>query len=203
MLPDIGAGELLLIGIVALVVVGPKDLPMLMRRLGQFTARLRGMAAEFRASFDEMGRQSELDELRREVEALRSGRTLDDELGRTDAQSVMREIETGLSSGEMQVHPPMGNPYAGSQSLSEPEPAATTTEPAAKPAPKSAPKSAPGTKSEPGAAKTPAAKPAKAKTSASGAAAPKASRKTASSSAAAKAPTKPRASRAKPAGDKA
>ncbi|MDX5329667.1 MAG: twin-arginine translocase TatA/TatE family subunit, partial [Caulobacteraceae bacterium] len=41
MLPDIGAGELLLIGIVALVVVGPKDLPVLMRRLGQFTARLR------------------------------------------------------------------------------------------------------------------------------------------------------------------
>lgn len=194
MLPDIGAGELLLIGIVALVVVGPKDLPMLMRRLGQFTARLRGMAAEFRASFDEMGRQSELDELRREVEALRSGKVLDDELGRTDAQSVMREIETGLSSGEMQVHPPMGNPYAGSQSLSEPEPATPTPETAAKPEPT--------TTSE-----APAAKPAKAKTPASGAAALKAPRKTASSSAAkapaSKAPAKPRASRAKPAGDKA
>jgi len=170
MLPDIGAGELLLIGIVALVVVGPKDLPMLMRRLGQFTARLRGMAAEFRASFDEMGRQSELDELRREVEALRSGKTLDDELGRTDARSVMREIETGLSSGEMQVHPPMGNPYAGSQSLNEPEPAAPTTEPAAKPEP-------------PAKSAAPAAKPAKAKTQASGAAASKAPRKAASSSA--------------------
>ncbi|WP_300573731.1 Sec-independent protein translocase protein TatB [Phenylobacterium sp.] len=196
MLPDIGAGELLLIGIVALVVVGPKDLPMLMRRLGQFTARLRGMAAEFRASFDEMGRQSELDELRREVEALRSGKTLDDELGRTDAQSVMREIETGLSNGEMQVHPPMGNPYAGSQSLSEPEP-----EPGA-PTPETAAKPEPTTTSE-----APAAKPAKAKTPASGAAAPKAPRKTASSSAAKasspKAPAKPRASRAKPAGDKA
>jgi len=193
MLPDIGAGELLLIGIVALVVVGPKDLPMLMRRLGQFTARLRGMAAEFRASFDEMGRQSELDELRREVEALRSGKTLDDELGRTDAQSVMREIETGLSNGEMQVHPPMGHPYAGSQSLSEPEPAAPVTEPAAKPAPKP----------EPDTAKTAAPEPARAKTpAASGAAAPKAPRKTASSSDD-KAPAKPRASRAKPAGDKA
>jgi sec-independent protein translocase protein TatB len=189
MLPDIGAGELLLIGIVALVVVGPKDLPLLMRRLGQFTARLRGMAAEFRASFDEMGRQSELDELRREVEALRSGKVLDDELGRTDAQSVMREIETGLSNGEMQVHPPMGNPYAGSQSLSEPEPAAT--EPAAKPAPKP----------EPDSAKTSAAKPAKAKAPTSGAALPKAPRKTASS--AGPKAAKPRASRAKPAGDKA
>lgn len=124
MLPDIGAGELLLIGIVALVVVGPKDLPVLMRRLGQFTARLRGMAAEFRASFDEMGRQSELDELRREVEALRSGRALDEEMGRTDAQAVMREIETGLAQGDIQMHPPMGNPYAEPQSLAaEPSPA--------------------------------------------------------------------------------
>ncbi|MDP1618626.1 Sec-independent protein translocase protein TatB [Phenylobacterium sp.] len=196
MLPDIGAGELLLIGIVALVVVGPKDLPMLMRRLGQFTARLRGMAAEFRASFDEMGRQSELDELRREVEALRSGKVLDEELGRTDAQSVMREIETGLSNGGMQVHPPMGNPYAGSQSLSDPEPAAPTPE-----APKPAPPS------EPSAAKTAVAKPAKAKAEPSSAAAPKAPRKAASSSTAKattpKAPAKPRASRAKPAGDKA
>lgn len=122
MLPDIGAGELLLIAIVALVVVGPKDLPMLLRRLGQFTARLRGMAAEFRASFDEMGRQSELDDLRKEVEALRSGRLLDDEMGRSDAQAVMREIETGLSQGDIQLHPSMSNPYAGSQSLAEPDP---------------------------------------------------------------------------------
>ena len=140
MLPDIGAGELLLIGIVALVVVGPKDLPMLMRRLGQFTARLRGMAAEFRASFDEMGRQSELDELRREVEALRSGRLADEELGRADAQAVMREIESGLARGDMQMHP-----YAASQSLSQPEgPAATEA-----PSPTSAPESATKPASEP------------------------------------------------------
>jgi len=125
MLPDIGAGELLLIAIVALVVVGPKDLPMLLRRLGQFTSRLRGMAAEFRASFDEMGRQSELDDLRKEVEALRSGRLLNEEMGRTDAQAVMREIETGLSQGDIQLHPSLSNPYAAAQSLAEPEPVPT------------------------------------------------------------------------------
>ncbi|MFT4936253.1 MAG: sec-independent protein translocase protein TatB [Pseudoalteromonas distincta] len=181
MLPDIGAGELLLIGIVALVVVGPKDLPMLMRRLGQFTARLRGMAAEFRASFDEMGRQSELDELRKEVEALRSGKMLDDEMGRTDAQSVMREIETGLSQGDIQMHPPMGAPYAGSQSLADPEPAPSA---AADPAPAAAS----ATEAPPKAARPRAAK-AEGPTSD-------------------KAPPKPRASRAKPAaakpaGDKA
>lgn len=180
MLPDIGAGELLLIGIVALVVVGPKDLPMLMRRLGQFTARLRGMAAEFRASFDEMGRQSELDELRKEVEALRSGKMLDDEMGRTDAQAVMREIESGLAHGDIQMHPPMSAPYVGSQSLADPgltEEVAKVT--AAEPSTSPATPKAPRAKAAPKAEGTDA-----------------------------KAPPKPRASRAKaanakPAGDKA
>ena len=68
-----GAFEMLLIGAIALIVVGPKDLPMLMRKVGQFTAKMRGLAAEFRSSFDEMARQSELDELRKEVEAMRTG----------------------------------------------------------------------------------------------------------------------------------
>ena len=74
MLPEAGAFELIFLAAVALIVVGPKDLPVLLRKIGQFLARMRGMAAEFRASFDEMARQSELDELRREVEALRTAR---------------------------------------------------------------------------------------------------------------------------------
>ena len=53
--------------------VGPKDLPLLLRKLGQWMAKARGMANEFRSSFDEMARQSELDELRKEVQALRTG----------------------------------------------------------------------------------------------------------------------------------
>jgi sec-independent protein translocase protein TatB len=69
--------DLLIVGAVALIVVGPKDLPILMRKAGQFMARIRGMAAEFRASFDELARQSELDELRKEVDALRTARPLD------------------------------------------------------------------------------------------------------------------------------
>src|SRR3954467_12471435 len=71
MLPDIGGTELLVIAAVALIVVGPKDLPVRRRKLGKFIGRMRGMANEFRASFDEMARQSELDELRKEVEAMR------------------------------------------------------------------------------------------------------------------------------------
>ena len=77
MFPEGRLLDFVIVGAVALIVVGPKDLPMLMRKVGQFMARVRGMAAEFRACFDELARQSELDELRREVEALRTARPLD------------------------------------------------------------------------------------------------------------------------------
>lgn len=65
--------EMLVVFAIGLMVLGPKDLPVVMRKIGQFVAKMRGMAAEFRASFDELARQSELDELRKEVEALRTG----------------------------------------------------------------------------------------------------------------------------------
>ncbi len=75
MFPEGRIVDFLIVAVVALIVVGPQDLPRLMRVVGQFTAKLRAMAAEFRASFDEMARQSELDELRREVAALKNGPT--------------------------------------------------------------------------------------------------------------------------------
>jgi sec-independent protein translocase protein TatB len=70
-LPSLGFQEIVVLAILALVVVGPKDLPLLLRKLGRWTARLRGMANEFRSGFDELARQAELDELRKEVDALR------------------------------------------------------------------------------------------------------------------------------------
>ena len=69
---DIAWSELFVILIVALVVVGPKDLPRLMRTAGQWAGRARSMADQFRRSFDEMARQSELDELRAQVNKLQS-----------------------------------------------------------------------------------------------------------------------------------
>ena len=54
MLPEVGGTELIVIAIVALIVVGPKDLPLMLRKIGQFVGKLRGMASEFRASFDEI-----------------------------------------------------------------------------------------------------------------------------------------------------
>jgi sec-independent protein translocase protein TatB len=73
MFPEGRIFDFLIVGVVALIVVGPKDLPILMRKVGQFMAKVRGITAQFRASFDEMARHAELDELRREVDALRTG----------------------------------------------------------------------------------------------------------------------------------
>jgi len=111
MLPDIGGTELLVIAAVALIVVGPKDLPALLRKLGQFVGRMRGMASEFRASFDEMARQSELDELRREVQAMRSGQfTNPTPAADPHVDQVFADIDASLSSGATQMHP-----YAGAE----------------------------------------------------------------------------------------
>ncbi len=65
---DIAWSELALIAAVALIVIGPKDLPRVMRNLGQWTRRARGMAAEFQRNLDDMMREAELDEIRKEVE---------------------------------------------------------------------------------------------------------------------------------------
>ena len=55
---DIGWSELLVIGIVALIVVGPKDLPVMFKTLGRFTARARGMAREFQRAMDQAANDS-------------------------------------------------------------------------------------------------------------------------------------------------
>src|SRR5580692_6412542 len=75
---DLSWSHILILLIVALVVVGPKDLPKMMRTVGRWVGKARAMADQFRKSFDEMARQSELDELRAEIEALRAHRPLAD-----------------------------------------------------------------------------------------------------------------------------
>jgi sec-independent protein translocase protein TatB len=78
---DLSWSHILIFLIVALVVVGPKDLPKLMRMVGNWVAKAKAMAGEFRKGFDEMARQSELDELREEIESLRKQRPLADLAG--------------------------------------------------------------------------------------------------------------------------
>jgi sec-independent protein translocase protein TatB len=123
MLPEIGATELIVIAAVALIVVGPKDLPVLMRKVGRFMARMRGMAAEFRSSFDEMARQSELDELRNEVEALRQGKFMQPVV--SDLDDSFRSLDADLRPNSVMsgAYEPEPEPYADPAIDPEPEPA--------------------------------------------------------------------------------
>lgn len=98
---DLSWSEILIVMIVALVVVGPKDLPRLMHMLGRWIAKARAMATEFRNSFDEMARQAELDELRKEIAALRAERPL-----ASVDQSLNQSIEHGILPAEP---PPPGS----------------------------------------------------------------------------------------------
>jgi sec-independent protein translocase protein TatB len=178
MLPEIGATELLVIAVVALIVVGPKDLPLMLRKLGQFMAKLRGMASEFRASFDEMARQSELDELRKEVEAMRRGQVADfaaQDASNAQVQQVFDEIGDSLNGSGVQFHPPMSHQY--DTPTAEPITVAETPKPKIR-KPKAATAAATKTPAAPrkapakaAAAKTAAAKPsaAKSKTAKAGA----------------------------------
>lgn len=68
---DIGWTEMALIAVVAVIVIGPKELPKVMRELGTWVARARGMSRVFMDQLEEMSRQSGLDEVRKEAEALR------------------------------------------------------------------------------------------------------------------------------------
>lgn len=84
---DIGWSELLLIAAIAIIFVGPKDLPKMMRTVGQYVAKVRGMAREFQSSFDELARETELEELRKEVASLKNHatkplRSLQDEINK-------------------------------------------------------------------------------------------------------------------------
>lgn len=107
MFPEIGLGEMLVVGLVALLVVGPKDLPLLLRKAGRFVNRMRGMAADFRANFDELARQAELDELRKEVEALRNNSPLRD---------IQQELNTPF---ELPAEPETRDPPAMADAVAE------------------------------------------------------------------------------------
>jgi sec-independent protein translocase protein TatB len=108
LLPGTSGAEWMIIAAVALIVVGPKDLPLMLRKLGGFVGRMRSMAAEFRASFDEMARQSELDELRKEVEAMRQGRALETAVGADEIKSTFSEIDASLQGGGTSFYPGLG-----------------------------------------------------------------------------------------------
>lgn len=126
---DIGWSELLIVAVVALVVIGPKDLPAVMRTVGQWIGRARGMARHFQSGVDAMIREAELEEMEKKW--------------REENERIMREHPM-LPPGDapdyddpaMQPHPPV----SGSDEASGPRNVIVTDEePLPPPPPKEKP----------------------------------------------------------------
>ena len=133
----IDSSELLLIAIVALVVIGPKELPGLLRTWGKWMAQMRGMASEFRGHVDEMVRQSELDEVKKQLEAA-PGLDLQ---ALDPTKQIKQHIQDGMSEGEKAIAEgksvfdnPLGEPESAPQIAVE-TPAETPVETPAETAP--------------------------------------------------------------------
>ena len=110
--PAFGFQELIVIVILALVEVGPKDLPLMVRRVGKMIGQIRATAREFQRSFDELGREAELAELRKEISSLKSNNPIKDmerEFLETDAE-MMRDMED-------RPHPRTARPMADPKPL--------------------------------------------------------------------------------------
>lgn len=73
---EVGWTEMLVIAIVMIVVVGPKDLPNMLRTFGRTTAKLRAMAADFQKQFNEALKEAELDDVKKSVDELRGSARL-------------------------------------------------------------------------------------------------------------------------------
>jgi sec-independent protein translocase protein TatB len=88
---EINWSELLILAVVTLICVGPKDLPKFLNTMGRYAGMVRRQAAEFRAQFDEAMRQAELDALKKEVNEVRA----DIETSVRDAQSEKSVVVAG------------------------------------------------------------------------------------------------------------
>lgn len=71
MSPGFGGLEIVVVLVLALIVVGPKDLPLMMRKFGRVVGQAKSMARDFQRSFDELGREAEMAELKKEIDALK------------------------------------------------------------------------------------------------------------------------------------
>jgi sec-independent protein translocase protein TatB len=116
---DIGWGELVVIGIVALIAIGPKELPTVLRSLAQWMAKIRRMAAEFQGQFQEALREAEVADLKKQAEDLSS--TVTDFTKFDPMASAQKEMERAF---EM---PDTGN-------AAEPSTEAASAAPSAEPA---------------------------------------------------------------------
>ena len=146
---DITSSKLLILGIVALLVIGPKDLPALLRTIGKYVGIIKRQAAEFRAQFDEAMRESELADLKKDVESLgreaeQSMRAAEQSVEKDWAQaqeSVTAALEDRASApaAEPPATPSEGTPPEGGIPAAEPGPLNGSTDHAEVAAPEPAP----------------------------------------------------------------
>lgn len=97
---DIGWVELSIIALITILVVGPKEIPRVLRTVTQIMRKVRGMASEFQSGIDELARESELDDLKKDIEKTAS-RDFASELENTidptgEVTESVRDIETSL-----------------------------------------------------------------------------------------------------------
>lgn len=121
---DIGSSELLLIVVVAVVAIGPKDLPRVLYKVGQVVGKARAMARHFRSGLDAMIREAELEELQKQW---------DRENARIMAQNPMSDIAASMK--------PLADEATGASAL--PAPDETSADPAPEAPPAAAPDSEP------------------------------------------------------------
>lgn len=135
---DIGWSELVIIAVVALVVIGPKELPATLRTIGKMTARARKVAGEFRAQFDEAMREAELDDVR---QTIADAQKLNPMNSLREAMNPLRDMGNEIKADLQRVATPDKAAPAATPLPSEPVPgvssglpealAATSTMPAA------------------------------------------------------------------------
>lgn len=102
---DIGWSELLVLGVVTLVLVGPKELPGFLRMIGRYLGVIRRHANEFRAVFDQAMREAEMDTLKDEMRNIGDGvkKTLDDATRSVDDAKVAMRVDLNTNKA---VQPP-------------------------------------------------------------------------------------------------
>ena len=127
LLPQFGLFELVLIAIVALIVVGPQDLPKLMRSAGRMMRKARELASEFTAAFDQMAREAEMEELRAEIESLKKNNVVAGV--KKDLEDAVKPINDELREGARDLNAQMdtNTDKPVSEPVNEP---ATTADPA-------------------------------------------------------------------------
>jgi sec-independent protein translocase protein TatB len=137
---DIGWSELLVIAVVAIVVVGPKDLPRLMRTFGHYAGKLRRAAADFQRQFEEAMRESEVEEVRRAIESVRDETPSLDLKASIDKPMMLPKPQAASTSAPSPAAPAAA---PGPAVDAKPKPAPRQKRVAAKAAPKATPKAVP------------------------------------------------------------